>query len=210
MNADAIIPIVMVLTVALAVIVIAIFQAKKAKANLVALGDKLGLALKTEGSLFKKHRLTGTLRGKSVEVFGYTTGSGKSQRRWVAISVRIKATGGLTFSLKRRSSVFDFVAKLFRKNSVEIGDVAFDKKWVLITNQPDFMRTALLPELREKIMGLSGGSVASGHYKCEGFTVQYAEQSSFSSAKLCTRFEGLAGLVCDLTDVVEIGAEVQK
>ena len=67
-----------------------------------------------------------------------------------------------------------------------------------------------MPELREKIMRLSGGSMASGYYKCEGFTVQYAEQSSFSSGKLCARFEVLAGLVCDLADVVEIGAEVQK
>jgi hypothetical protein len=210
MNPDVIFPIVMVATVAAVVIVISIIQAKKAKANLIALGDKLGLSLETQGRYFKKHRLTGLLSGKAVEVFSYTTGAGKSKRTWAAVSVRVKASGGLTFSLKRRLSLFEFVAKLFRKNSVELGDAAFDKKWVLTTNQPDFMRVALLPEMREKIMRLSGGSMASGHYKCERDTVQYAEQGSFSSAKVCTRFAAIAGLVCDLADVVEIRAEVQK
>ena len=210
MNPDVIFPIVMVATVAALLIVISIVQAKKAKTNLIALGDKLGLSLETQGRYFKKHRLTGLVSGKVVEVFSYTTGAGKSKRTWAAIAVRVKASGGLTFSLKRRLSLFEFVAKLFRKNSVELGDATFDKKWVLMTNQPDFMRMALLPEMREKILRLSGGSMASGHYKCGGATVQYAEQGAFSNAKVCTRFAEIVGLVCDLTDVVEIRADVQK
>jgi len=209
-NFEAFIPIIVVGLAILLITVITFFQTKKARANLVALGDKLGLKLETEGKYFKKYRLTGLLRGKPVTIFSYTTGSGKSKRTWAAISSRPNASGWLTFSLKRRMTIFEFVAKLFRKNSIETGDAAFDKKWVLTTNRPDFLRMALLPELREKIMRLSGGSMASGYYKCELSMVQYAEQGSFSSEKLCTRFGELAGLVCDLAAMVEVGAELQK
>jgi hypothetical protein len=210
MNPDAIIPIVMVAVVGAVLFALASLQTKKTGANLAALGDKLKLVLDTKGRWVKKHRLIGELRGKPAEIFSYTTGSGKSQQRWVAISVGVKTSGGLTFSLKRRMTLFEFVARLFRKNETGTGNAAFDKKWVLITNQPQFMQTALLPEMREKIMRLSGGALASGRYTLVLQKVQYAEQGSFSSAKFCARFEEIAGLVCDLADVVEIGAELQK
>jgi hypothetical protein len=64
--------------------------------------------------------------------------------------------------------------------------------------------------MREKILRLSGGSMASGCFKLEFNKVQYAEQGSFSSAKLCARFAEVAELVCDLADVVEVFTEVQK
>ena len=72
------------------------------------------------------------------------------------------------------------------------------------------MRSALLPELRENISRLSGRGLTSANFKNELYTVQYSEQGSFSSAKLCARFEEIAGLVCDLADVVEVYAEVKK
>ena len=210
MNANAIITILLMPAAVAAIIAVSLVQAKKARANLAVLGDKLGLCLDTQGRFFKKHRLIGELRGKATDIFGYTTGSGKNQQSWVAIAVRVKSPTGLTFSLKQRMSLFEFIAKRFRKNTVELGDVAFDEKWVLATNQPDFMQAALLPELRAKILRLSGGRFASGHYKCEVSTVQYAEQGSFSGEQLCTRLGEISGLVCDLADVVEVFTEVQK
>ena len=147
---------------------------------------------------------------KTAEFFSYTTGAGKTQQTWAAVAVGVTASGGLTFSLKRRMSLFECVARRFRKNAVETGDASFDKAWVLITNRPDFMRAALLPEMREKILRLSGGGMRSANYKYELYTVQYSEQGSFSSTKLCIRFGEIAGLLCDLADAVEVFAEVKK
>lgn len=203
-------PLVLVPAVAAVIFAIAVAQGKKAKANLLQLGDKLGLKLDAQGRFIKKYRLIGELRGKAVELFSYTTGSGKSQQRWAAIAVRVKASGGLTFSLKRRMSLFEFIARLFRKNSVETGDPAFDRQWVLTTNQPDFMRSALLPEMREKIVRLSGGGLSSANYKYDLYTVRYSEQGSFGSGKLCARFGEIVDLLCDLADVVEVGAEMKN
>jgi len=111
MNANAIIPVVLMTTVAVVIIVVSLVQAKKAKANLLILGDKLGLHLDVQGRFIKKHRLIGELRGKAAEIFGYTTGSGKSQQRWVAVAVLVKTPNRLTFSLKRRMPLFDTRSK---------------------------------------------------------------------------------------------------
>ena len=210
MNIDTLIPIVIFVLAAVVITAIAVIQGRNAKTNLTQVGDKLGLRLDVQGSFFKKYRLVGELRGKTVEFFSYTTGSGKSQQRWFAIAVGVKGTSGLTFSLQRRMSIFEFIARRFRKNSVETGDAAFDKVWVLTTNQPDFMCAALLEEMREKILRLSGGGLSSANYKHEFHTVQYSEQGSFGSAKLCARFEEISELLCDLADVVEVYAEVKK
>jgi hypothetical protein len=211
LNASAIIPVVVVTSVAVAVIALSLVQAKKASNNLLVRGDKLGLRLDTQGRYFKKHRLTGELRGKPAEVFAYTTGSGKTRQSWAAIAVRAKAASELTFSLKQRTPFFDIVARLFRKNVVGSGDLSFDKKWSLQSNQPDFMRSALLPEMRGNITRLNAGGLASGgHYKYELNTVQYAEPGTFSNAKFCARFPKIAEIVCDLADVADVYTELQK
>lgn len=210
-NPDAIIPVVVAVTVVVATLATSLVQAKKARANLAALGERLGLKLETQGRYFKKHRLVGERRGKPAQILSYTTGAGKSQQRWVAVIVSVKATGGLTFSLGQRMPFSDVLARLFRKKREATGDTPFDKKWALTTNQPDFMRAALLPEMREKITQLSARSLASGgRYKLERTEIQYAEQGSFSNAKLCARFEEIAEIVCDLADAVEVYADLQK
>lgn len=192
------------------ILAVVLRQEKDTKANLMRLGDKLGLRLDVKGRYFKIYRLVGELRGRHAEFFSYTTGSGKSSQRWVAITVGVKDATGLTFLLKRKMPIFEFIARMFRKNAVDTGDVAFDNTWALTTNQPDFMRAALLVEMREKILRLSGGGLSSANYQHSFHTVQYSEQGSFGSAKLCARLEEIAGLVCDLADVVEVYAEVKK
>jgi len=207
---DAILSIVILPGVLLAFAGVAIYQAKQAGKNFVAMADKLGLTLETTGRFFKKHRLTGQLRGKPVEVFSYTTGAGKSRRTWAAMAVAVGKTGGLTFSLERKVAFIDFFARLFRKIDVKTGDEVFDQQWLLKTNQPELMRAILLPELRQKLMRYAGDGISSPGFKLETYRVQYSEQGSFSTMKVCRRIEECTGLLCDLADAVEVGAEMQN
>ena len=210
-NVDAITPFVIVPAVLGAgIFSVVILLSKRACRNLETLGAKLGFHVHTTGRFFKKARLTGQLRGRRAEIFSYTTGSGKYQQNWVAAEIKIKSAGRLRFSLKPRMVVFDFVARFFRKNETGVGDVTFDKKWVLTTNQPDFMRAALLPEMREKIQRMGKGRASTGHYKLVSDKVSYAEQGSFSSVKVCARIEEVVEVVCDLADAVQVGAELRQ
>jgi hypothetical protein len=209
-NIDAIIPVAIGVFVIAGLLTLSFVQVGRSRKNLEALGAKLGLKPVTTGRVFKKTRLTGQLRGRPAEIFSYTTGSGKSQQNWAAVAVQVKSTGGLTFSLKRRMTLFDFIARLFRKNEVGVGDTDFDKNWVLTTNQPDFICAALLPEMREKIQRSVKAGRFSGHYALALYKVSYAEQGSFSTREVCERIESVVDGVCDLADMVEVGAELQK
>lgn len=181
------------------------FQTKKAGENLTNLATSLGLTLSTTGSLFKKHSLAGIIRGKTTEVFTYTTGAGKSKQTWSAVGVTVNKVGGLTFTLKRRVPLFDFFSRLMGKDEAKTGDAVFDKSWVLKTNQPHILQAILLPELRQKIMNFIGNGANTPSFKLETFRVVYAERGAFSSTKVCARIAQAVEVTCDLVDAVEVG-----
>lgn len=209
-NSDNILAALIPGAVVVAIVAVIVVQNKKTKANLAALAQQLGFSVETTGRFIKKTRLVGQLRGKAMEIFGYTTGSGKTQKHWASIAVQVTKTGGLTFSLEQRVAFFDAIARLFRKNEAKVGDATFDERWVLKTNQPEFMQAALLPELREKLMRFSGSGISSPSFKLAGSRVQYSELGSFSSEKMCRRLAECTGLLCELADIVEVGAEMQR
>ncbi|MFT3869016.1 MAG: hypothetical protein QM715_11210 [Nibricoccus sp.] len=210
MDSDAYLPIAIFGAVIVAIAFITLYQTKKAGENLAALAQRLGLTLKTTGKFFKKHSLVGELRGKQAEVFSYTTGAGKSRRTWAAMAVTVGKTGGLTFSLERRVAFLDFFARAFRRNEVKTGDEIFDRQWLLKTNRPELMQAILLPELRQKLTSFLGSGATSPSFKLETYRVQYSEQGSFSSDKVCQRIATGADILCELADIVEVTAEMKN
>ena len=90
-----------------------------------------------------------------------------------------------------------------------MGDPAFDHEWFVETNQPAFLRAALIPELRQKLMTAIRGS-CSPKFELKSGKVKYEEFGMFTDAKLCDRFVTLADVVCDLADVAEIAANGQR
>jgi len=207
MDIDSVYPLLIPVGVVIATLAFWYVQRRRSKANFAALVSKLELQIdKHSGEL----RATGERRGRTLTVFTYTTGFGKSKRRWVAVAAHVKDVGRLTFSLKQRVPIIDLILQLFRKCETKVGDQAFDKKWVMVTNRPDYMSAAVLPEMREKMSRLGGNFLSDSSYKLDLYTLQYAQQGSFANAKLCARLAEQAELVCDLADVMEVGEEMKK
>lgn len=157
------------------------------------------------GKNWEPPRITGSLRGKQVELSSYTTGSGKSRKTWAAISVMPTQAVALTFSISRQG----FLTKLqtlFGAREITVGDRAFDDRWFIQTNKPDFFQAALLPELRAKIDAAASGG-ARGEFKLQDGAVRYAEQGGFTDER-CARYEALLPLLCDLADVAEVEASL--
>lgn len=123
-------------------------QMKRARENVRQLAATLGLQF--EARTMSPSRASGQLRGKRVEVFSFTTGSGKSSCQWCAVSAAVPAAGSLTFHLRRQGFGTKFM-ELFGAKEIQVGEAEFDRTWFIQTNQPEFLREALLPELREKI-----------------------------------------------------------
>jgi hypothetical protein len=191
-------------------------QGKLASENVRQLAATLGLEFAAKppslGMFYAEARAGGQLRGKRVEVFPFSTGSGKSRIQWCAVSAAVPAAGRLTFHLRRQGFGTKFL-ELFGAKEIQVGDAEFDRAWFIQTNQPEFFREALLPELREKINALVRelGTQARGmEFKLEQDTVRYAEVGSFANGDSCKRCRRAADIVCDLADVAEVFAEQGK
>src|SRR5258706_13494870 len=71
-------------------------ETKRAWFRLAGLAETLGLAMApaqiTFGRFYGAPRATGERRGKAMEIFSFSTGSGKSRTSWWAVSAQPRAT----------------------------------------------------------------------------------------------------------------------
>lgn len=190
-------------------IVLATKAHKKTVAHMAAFADRLGFTLVPGARKLDYPRITGVVRGKPVEFFNFVTGSGKSRTHWVAVSVAPAVAVALTFRITRQG----FVSKLqslFGAKEITVGDKAFDDRWFIETNQPDFFRAALLPEVRVKLDAAAAGARkhVNVEFKLENGLVRYAEVGGFSEETLA-RYEAMLPLLCDLADVAEVSASME-
>ena len=181
-------------------------QQEKAMANLTAMANSLGLDLvvSEKRALFGSSppRLNGVLRGRAVQVYSYTTGSGKSRQVWCALSAAVDDSSGLTLRISGEN-VLTRIGRTFGARELVVGDEAFDSRFWIKTNDPDYMRVALLPEVRSRFLE-NWNAGATGSISVENGEVKYVEQGFFSDAKRCDRFVAMAGLVCDIGEIVEV------
>lgn len=179
---------------------------KQALANLGAVATRLGLELKVVKHAFglQQASLEGSLQGKAVRFWSYTTGSGKSQRRWVAVGAQPRQCGQLKFRLDPQG-LGTRVAEFFGAKEIQVGERRFDEAWFVRTNAPEVFGAALVPEIREKLLAARTAG-ATGSYRLEDGWVVYAEQGSFAPSGVVDRLESLVPALLDLADVVEFCA----
>ncbi len=187
---------------------------KRASENIRELAAMLGLQADIRppalGLFYTDPRAAGQWRGKAMEIYTYTTGSGKSRMQWCAVAAALRADGGLRFTLQPQGFGTK-VMEMFGASEIQVGDADFDRRWFIQTNQPDFLRAALLPELRAKIFTLAAEPSASRlKLMLEDGRVRYAEQGSFASARVAGRIGQAAEVVADLADVAEVFAAERK
>ena len=207
-NLFPLIPLLIVPAVIALVIWATVVQRRRTAANLQKLATQLGLEFFPASGWLNQYQSSvgGTLRGKTVQIFNYTTGSGKSSTTWSAMKAQLAAPSPLSFTLKKQGFTTK-IAELFGAHEITVGDAEFDQAWFVQTNQPEFMRAALIPELRTKLMAALHAGL-SGAFELKGGDVKYAEVGTFADAKRTERFVALAEVVCDLADVAEVAAKV--
>lgn len=183
---------------------------RRAADNVRQLAETLGLQVQTPppvlGLFHQEPRASGQRRGKRTEIFSFTTGAGKSRVQWCALSVAPARDGGLSCSLQRQN-LGTKLKELFGSREIQVGDPEFDRQWFIQTNQPEFLRAALLPELRQKITALAAAPGGRpGRWQLEAGLVRYAEQGSFANANIAARLSLAAEIGADLAEVAEVFA----
>ncbi|MBL9204466.1 MAG: hypothetical protein JNN01_05235 [Opitutaceae bacterium] len=187
------------------VVVVSRSAAGRAERNLRTLASRLGLQVTEHPPVFgifaRSPTVEGVRRGKPVRLYTFTTGSGKSRKTWAAVAVQASRRT-LTFSFEPQG-VGSKIMEFFGVKEVTVGDRPFDEAWFVRTNLPDYLRAALIPELRERLMEARRAGLRSG-FRCENGEVRYAERGGFSDDGKVARFLVAADLCSDLAEVVEV------
>jgi hypothetical protein len=194
--------------VAIAVIAVAlaVWSVRKTRDGLARLARDLGLQLHEKPPVLGLFRSTpmvdGELGGRKVRFFELCTGSGKSRQTWSAVSVGCANPHDFRLRLGPQS----FLTKLGEKfglQDVSVGDPPFDEKFVVQTNAPEFLRAALLPEMRDPLLRHWPAGLAGASLKIEGGEVVYADCMPFSDEKLLLRMESLVDVLIALAALPE-------
>lgn len=182
-------------------------QARRTSENLAELARALGLRCAERPPLLGVFPLPPTVDGerggRAVRFFTFTTGSGKSRQTWQACGVSCENPHGLTFQLGTQNAL-SRLGILLGMQDVQVGDAAFDERFVVKTNAPDFLRAALLPEVRTALLQCWGARATGSHVKLAGNEVVYAENGSFADTAVVGRMKAVVEPLLALAALPEV------
>ena len=182
-------------------------QARRTSENLTELARALGLRCVQRppvlGVFPAMPTVDGERGGRAVRFFTFTTGSGKSRQTWQACGVRCENPQGLTFQLGTQNALSQ-LGVLLGMQDVQVGDAAFDQRFVVKTNDPDFLRAALLPEVRTALLQCWGARATGSHVKLAGNEVVYAENGSFADTAVVDRMKAVVEPLLALAALPEV------
>jgi len=179
-------------------------QQRKTLENLTKLAGRLGLELKRQPAKLGFEPLPtvkGRHRGHPVRFFNYSTGSGKSRRTWGAVSAAVPGAGAFTLELAPENFLTRIVTALGMQD-IQVGDPAFDRAFIVRSNDVASAVAALLPEIRTRLLAAFPRNVG-GELAVKGGEVRYAEVGGLQDAALVTRLADMLEVVCDLAEVAE-------
>lgn len=182
-------------------------QALRARANLAALAADLGLEYKelppVFGFLPRMPDVAGEVGGRRLRFFNYTTGSGKNRRTWRAMGLVCGNQHGLTLQFTTQGFLSGLGVALGMQD-VKVGDAAFDDRFVVKTSDPEFIRAALLPEIRSALLAHWAPRVSGASVKLDRQELVYAEMGSFADSGVVARMKALIEPLQGLASLPEV------
>ena len=183
------------------------WQAKRARGNLAALARDLGLQLHEKPPLLglfpQVPTASGSRGGRTLQLYTFTTGSGKQRQAWQALHVSCENPHGLTFQLGTQNFL-SALGALLGQQDVQVGDPVFDQRFVVRTNAADFLRAALLPEIRAALLQHWPTRAGGANVKLEGEGLTYAEIGTFTEASTVERMNAMLEPLLTLAALPEV------
>ncbi len=207
----SIIPLVFFVSVVVVVIggslLLSRWQAKRARGNLAALARDLGLQLEEKppalGVFPQLPTVSGSHGGRALRLYTFTTGSGKQRQAWQALGIACENPHGLTFQFGTQN-VLTALGVLLGMQDVRIGEPVFDERFVVKTNAADFLRAALLPEIRAVLLQRWPARGPGANVKLAGGELVYAELGSFTEVAAVERMKAMLEPLLTLATLPEV------
>lgn len=146
----------------------------------------------------------GRIGGRKARIHEFSTGSGKSRTRWVAARVECIAPGPLRISMRSQGpALFEKFAGVFGYKDIVVGDAAFDSVFAIEGNDEAFIKAALIPEIRHKLVAFWPKARGGRITVADGEAV-YEEMGSLTGIRAREHVEKAFPVLGDMAAIAEV------
>lgn len=160
------------------------------------LGMRSGLNLKP-GALFSQPELNGEFRQRAIRLYTYNAGSQGNRITYTAVALTINNPSNSKMEITPASKAGNFFGKMVNAQDVEIGNPAFDARFVIKSNPPDFA-LKVLGETRIQLGIMDIPDMF--RIEIEGPSLKYSKRDLEENIAFLTR---LFNTLSDLADQLE-------
>ena len=197
----------------IAILLFVLNRSSKAKMNAHYqwLADTLGLTLAGGEPVFpalpflsflrRARRVEGVRSGSPIQIYQYTVSSGNNSTTYTTVRAEVANPRALSFKFSREG-LMARLGKALGMQDVTTGDARFDDAIRVKCNDPDFIRQALIPRIREKFLSIWEQHKARGAIVLEGSRLSYDETGVIRNERARERIAAVADLIGDLAGVV--------
>ena len=146
-------------------------------------------------------RIEGERRGCDVSIYHYSTG-GKNSTTYATVRITINNPKDLKLGFSQES-VLGKVGKAFGMQDIQTGDPRFDDKFIVKCSDPDFIKRALLPEIKERFYEVWETHKSQGSITLKDEVFAYNEVGMINKETTRNRIVVVAELMCDLGGIVK-------
>jgi hypothetical protein len=184
----------------------AIRQRRKLREQFAAFAAKLGCqAHIPEGFFGGLPSCNGSYRKRNLVLYMFTrsSGSGKNRRTttYTAFTLDVNNPEGFEFNIYEQGFFTTLLTK-FGMQDIQIGDEAFDKEFIIKSNNENMVRSMLSPMIMSKFIDFAQRYTAFG-IKLNGSQFYYEAPISIASEKIAMQFEEKINFFCDVADQIE-------
>lgn len=127
-----------------------LFNQKRSREAWANIATALGLEY-SQGSFFGIGVIEGERQGYWVRVDTFSRGSGKNSKTYTRIQTFLNPTLNLGLAVYREH-LFSGIGKMFGSQDIEVGDSAFDGRFMVKGNSSDAVLRLLSADLRKQLM----------------------------------------------------------
>lgn len=210
---DAAVLFVIAIASGVAVLVVAGFRAARKSgiernARLREMAARLGLEYfekpASVGFLPPTPIVTGDFGGRRAQVHEFTRGSGKNRTYWVAARLQCSGGGSLKLSLRTQgSALYEKLAGMFGYKDIDVGDRAFDSVFSISGSDEEFIKAALIPEIRARLVAFWPGA-RGGRIRVEDGEAVYEEMGNLAKERCRANVEKSLPVLADMAAIAEV------
>jgi hypothetical protein len=160
------------------------------------LGMGTGLTLKP-AAMFSQPELNGEFRQRPIRLYTYNAGSQENRITYTAVALTVNNSTNSALEITPSGTVGKFFGKMLKAQDVEIGNAAFDARFVIKSDPPGFaMKVLSDTRMQMGIMEIPG----MFRIELKDSTLEYSKQDLEENAEFLTK---LFNTLSDLADRFE-------